>query len=367
MTVLESFSFVDTPLVPADEPPNVQRIVNNGVSYDMPRPNLLRNGGFENWSRGPGPFSQLDQETADGWVIYPNRHDETAIIDQVVSTAPAGSTSAARIRGTTINANIIAQTIDPQVVSLNGVTVSLSFLALAPQGAQFNAIVGIVGKVGFVLPQPVLGTGDWQIVRMTAHIPAGVPEPVLVCVGGYGMYDFVFDNVSLVVGTTPSNYQPTLAAPGLPGDPGPAGPSGPTGPQGAQGPAGPAGLIIVGSADGVTSGPSTQSAVYGDIPEMTASVNPTATCKLLAWLSMTVSQSTLSNDINIAMRLDGTPEQGAVTTRVPSTNGRTAVTIFATWNNVAPGAHTIKGRWSTTGGTLTAIATLRHLLVEQAG
>jgi hypothetical protein len=199
-----------TPLQPATAPPSlIQRIDNETVGFDMPRPNLLRNGGFEEWPNGAGPFSQAGQEAARGWTLFANQYGDVPVIEQVPSTAPAGSVSALKLTGTTDNANLVAQDIDPESCALNGVTVSLSFLAYAPVGTQMNAAIGILGQIAYQLPQTVDGTGDWQAVRLTAMLPAGPPQTVTIVIGGYGLHDFVFDNVSLVIGAAPADYQPT--------------------------------------------------------------------------------------------------------------------------------------------------------------
>src|SRR5215471_14709250 len=224
-----------TPLQPGSVPPLVQRVTNDVVSPDLPRPNLLKNGGFEEWPNGPGPFSVEGEETAAGWILMSNFRGEVAVHRQIASTAPAGSASAILVTGTTDYTNLVAQTIPASVCALNGLTVSLSFLANAPVGAQINAAVGIIGQIGFELPQLADGTGDWQRIELTATIPSGSPTDVTVVLGGVGRYDFQFDNASLVTGATPSDYQPTLPTTG------PQGAAGVQGPEGAQGPAGPAG------------------------------------------------------------------------------------------------------------------------------
>jgi hypothetical protein len=229
-----------TPMLPATAPALVQRITNQGVDFDMPRPNLLKNGGFEDWPTGPGPFDQPHQECAAGWLVYPNRFGEVPVITQEQpSTAPAGSLSCVRVSGSSAIANIVAQTIDPALCALNGVTVSLSVLCNAPVGSTVQAIVGILSNVGFQLPQPMAGTGDWQPLRMTCTLP-DIPGPVLVALCGIGAYEFAFDNANLVVGSAPADYQPTTIAGGTGGQ-GSVGPQGPQGPQGAAGPPGPQG------------------------------------------------------------------------------------------------------------------------------
>ncbi|HEY1292947.1 MAG TPA: hypothetical protein VGJ60_07710 [Chloroflexota bacterium] len=237
MTVIEAFGA--TPMVPGTQPAAVQRVSNEAVNFDMPRPNLLQNGGFEDWPLGPGPFDQSDQETATGWFLMANANGEVASVEQEASTAPAGSASAARLHGTSAAANLLAQTIDPSVCALNGTDVSLSFLVSAPLGAQVQAVVGVIGAFGFTLPQPLDGTDDWQIVRLLGSIPAGPPVGVTVVLAGMGQFDFSFDNVSLVVGAIPADYQPTLPTPGPTGLPGPQGPMGAQGPPGPMGPVGP--------------------------------------------------------------------------------------------------------------------------------
>jgi len=193
---------------PGTLPQDIQRVSSDVMGFELSRPNLLVNGGFELWSNGPGPFDQPNQVAADGWTVLVNRFGETGSVQQVASTAPAGSQLAAQITGTTQNVNLIGQTIAPNVTALNGLTVALSFQVLAPTGGQVNAAIGVLGQQAYQMPQLVDGTGDWQTVRLIAALPSGSAQPITVALGGIGLYTFVFDNVSLVIGSSPADYQP---------------------------------------------------------------------------------------------------------------------------------------------------------------
>lgn len=124
-------------------------------------------------------------------------------------------------------------------------------------------------------------------------------------------------------------------------------------------------MSLVGTADGVTSSPTTASTTYVDIPDMAVTINPTSICTLLAWLTISLQQTANTNDMNIALNVDGGAAVAPITTRVGTNAGRTAVTVFGVWTNVAAGAHTIRGRWNTSAGTMTAVGVSRHLLVQQ--
>ena len=198
-----------TPILPASVPEQVERLANSAVGFDIARPNLLRNGGFEQWSHGAGPFSQDGQETADGWFVRANADGVTPAVSRDPCDTLTGSTWGARVAGMSAGGNLLAQTIDPSVCSLNGTTVSLSFQARGPVGAQCTGIIGILGVAAFTPSRYILCTGQWQPVRLTAALPQQVPPtPVLVVLAGIGRYNFLFDNVSLVVGEIASDYQP---------------------------------------------------------------------------------------------------------------------------------------------------------------
>jgi hypothetical protein len=383
-------AYVLTPLVPASVPQLVQRISNLDVDYDMPRPNLLRNGGFEDWSHGPGPFTQADVETADGWIVYANRLGQVPSVRQEQpSTAPAGSLSAIRLTGTSDESNMIAQVIDPALCALNGVTVSLSFLVNAPVGTQIQCVVGIVGDVGYQLPEMLDGTGDWQPVRMTCTLP-DTPGPVLVVLGGYGVsQNFSFDNASLVVGSAPANYQPTTIPGGGAGVAGPPGPQGVPGPQGIQGEPGSAGAkgdkgdtgaqgapgqagaqgiqgpsgvvqtVIVNASDAQSS----TSATAVIIPN--SSVTITTTGGVVLVFAHASFRNTAIQDVFLSLFADGVLVSVGSSCNVTKATARVAVS--GVWRlTPAAGAHTYAMGWSTSGGTMSAVTdTPRSLLVEE--
>ena len=223
-----------TPMQPAITPAPIQQVANFTVGADMPRPNLLINGGFEQWSNGPGPFTQAGQVCADSWVVTANRNGQVPSVSRVQpSNPPNGSLSALKITGNNNVGNLVTQTIDPSICPLNGVTVAFTCLVFAPVASQVQVIVGVLGDVGYQLPQPLDGNGTWQQILMTCTLPSN-PATVSVALAGAGSADFIFDNATLVVGSAPANYQP-----GMGGPIGPAGSS--QGPQGIQGVAGPVG------------------------------------------------------------------------------------------------------------------------------
>jgi hypothetical protein len=409
-----------TEMLPAAIPPLIQRVTNFGVDFDLPRPNLLRNGGFEEWSNGPGPFDQPNQESADQWVVYPNRFGEVPVVTQEQpSTAPAGSLSCIKITGASTVANMIEQTIDPALCALNGVTVSLSFLANAPIGCKIQAVIGILGDVGYQLPQPLDGTGDWQVVRMTCTLP-DTPGPVIVALGGIGAYEFSIDNANLVVGSAPADYQPTTIAGGaavagppgpqgiqgppgadstVPGPPGSAGPQGPIGPQGPagaastvpgptgaagpQGAPGPAGATGATGATGAagpqgaqgpsgvvqtvmvnaTDAQSSTSAAAVIIPN--SSVTLTTTGGVVLVFAHAAFKNTAIQDVFLSLFADGVLVSVGSSSNVPKAVGRVA--LAGAWRlTPAAGAHTYAMGWSTSGGTMsTTTDSARSLLVEE--
>lgn len=119
-------------------------------------------------------------------------------------------------------------------------------------------------------------------------------------------------------------------------------------------------ITQLGYAVGSTSGPTTTSGSFVDIPEMSVTLT-TAGGDLLAIMSITVANST-NNIYGVALSLDG----GAATQERngSDTDTKTLMTVHR-FTGVSAASHTVKGRWFTSGGTLTADATKRSLLLVE--
>jgi hypothetical protein len=101
---------------------------------------------------------------------------------------------------------------------------------------------------------------------------------------------------------------------------------------------------------------------------MTVTASTTVAGAILAWMSITISVSTNTGVATFGLALDGTAEVGVVTALPGSNAMNMVVSVFGIWTGVAPGSHTVTGRWhsSATNVTVTGIGTSRHMLVQSS-
>jgi hypothetical protein len=119
-----------------------------------------------------------------------------------------------------------------------------------------------------------------------------------------------------------------------------------------------------GSAVGSTSGPSTTSTTYVDIPEMSVTLTTTGG-DLIAWFSGVFYNSVASNVTYAALSLDGASE---VAQRYVAPSGAAEQIPIATiYRFAAPaaGSHTVKARWKVSAGTGNTPGLLRELVVME--
>jgi hypothetical protein len=74
-------------------PPNRQQLLTDALASNVPRPNQLVNGGFENWQRGNGPFTS-NVFGPDRWQIFLNGTD-TISVSRDTTHQDTGSTACA--------------------------------------------------------------------------------------------------------------------------------------------------------------------------------------------------------------------------------------------------------------------------------
>jgi len=120
---------------------------------------------------------------------------------------------------------------------------------------------------------------------------------------------------------------------------------------------------VTGQAVGVTSAPTTTSATYVDLTDMSVTVT-TSGGDLVAMLSATLINGTAANNTALALSLDGATEVADQWSQKGLASSRTPFSIQYRWTSVAAGSHTIKGRWkSPNESTIQADTTLRTLTV----
>ena len=120
-------------------------------------------------------------------------------------------------------------------------------------------------------------------------------------------------------------------------------------------------------ANGVSSSPTTTSATYVDIPDLAINFTTTAGAAdgatLLVWLHISLQTSTTAANVGIGVDVDGIGPSGgnALLTIFGAAGEVRTVTVIAHFNNLTPGVHSFKGRWSTNTGTITATQTFRSM------
>lgn len=118
-------------------------------------------------------------------------------------------------------------------------------------------------------------------------------------------------------------------------------------------------------AAGATSGPTTVSASYATITDMTKTLT-TQGGKLKATLTIQYSHSTTTALTTFAFSLDGAAEVAPYVSQQGATANLTmTITIVHLFTGVAAGSHTIAARWKTDNATATATSTFRELSVEE--
>lgn len=119
-----------------------------------------------------------------------------------------------------------------------------------------------------------------------------------------------------------------------------------------------------GFAQGSTVAPTTTSASYADLADMSVTLSTTGG-DLMVWFTGTFTHSTPSNSITVAISLDGAAEVGPMNTYPPIANYQQNVAVVYRFSAPSTASHTIKVRWATSGATATAVSTLRQLFVME--
>jgi hypothetical protein len=119
-----------------------------------------------------------------------------------------------------------------------------------------------------------------------------------------------------------------------------------------------------GHAVGSSSGPTTVSASYADLTDMSVTLT-TRGGVLLAWFSGQFSHSAAGSSVTAALSLDAAAEVAPVAFSEPTIGFAAALTTCFRFTGVSAGSHTVKVRWLTSGATATASGTSRVLTVQE--
>jgi hypothetical protein len=117
-------------------------------------------------------------------------------------------------------------------------------------------------------------------------------------------------------------------------------------------------------AAGATSGPTTTSTTFVDLPDMTVTLT-TNGGDLVAVLVLDSYNSNAGVFNSIGLSLDAAAEVGVVLATCPGVSFDFVMTTLHYWTGVSAASHTIKGRWRTQSNTATAFGTNRRLFVME--
>lgn len=117
------------------------------------------------------------------------------------------------------------------------------------------------------------------------------------------------------------------------------------------------------SVQGVAGSPQTTVSTLADIPDLVVTLTTTDVVDLAVLLSLQVTNSLAAAFNTISLSLDGVDAVQSIATQVATANGHVALTFIFSYIALAAATHTIKGRWSTTTGTLASPSGLRQLMV----
>jgi hypothetical protein len=115
---------------------------------------------------------------------------------------------------------------------------------------------------------------------------------------------------------------------------------------------------------GSTSGPTTASASYATVPEMSRTLT-TVGGKLRVSSTITLSNTGAGNITTLAFSLDGAAEVVPYFLSHDIVNNFDIVHLVHTFTGVSNGSHTVTLRWKTTAGTTTAAGTQREIELEE--
>lgn len=118
-------------------------------------------------------------------------------------------------------------------------------------------------------------------------------------------------------------------------------------------------------ASGASSNPSTTSAAFVNVPDLSVTFTATVTEDVLVTFVMSVSVSA-AGLAQFAVNIDGAGDSGPQVDNPPVAPSVALVTVHYVFLAVAAGAHTISARWTVAGGaTLSGFGANRYLTVTE--
>lgn len=118
------------------------------------------------------------------------------------------------------------------------------------------------------------------------------------------------------------------------------------------------------SAIGSSSGPTTASATYVDLTDMSVTLTTTGGV-LLVWFFGAFSHNGVGNSITVGLSLDAATEVADMPCNEMVANLGFSIATATRFSGVAAGSHTVKARWKCNNPTATALGTNRYMLVQE--
>src|SRR5215471_9810105 len=180
---------------------------NRQLGPDVPRANLLVNGGFEIWQRTTGTVNTLQGMAADLWRIAFIASGDSVVMQQETSVVDSGSASLKIGYSKSTGGSTIQQKLEPGLVKqLRGKTISLSMRmrnenANGIQAAIFNDVTG------WTIAPFLSQTLTWLTSTVTLAVPANAAS-IEIGIHLQNNCTAYLDNAMLVVGSVPADYVP---------------------------------------------------------------------------------------------------------------------------------------------------------------
>lgn len=165
--------------------------------------NALVNGGYEQWQRGAGPFTENNAYTADRWQIQLGTG--TVSVTRESSTVDAGSAYAlaAVVSGGGTGAALV-QVLE-HYAQYRGRTVTFAVRVRSTVASVAKA--GVFTGTGWTEGTANAGTGAFETLSVTVAVPTGATS-LWVRVNTAGSATVQIDNANLVVGSVAPAYVP---------------------------------------------------------------------------------------------------------------------------------------------------------------
>lgn len=177
-----------------------QLVRNQDLASDIPRRNLLTNGGVDTWQRGNGPFTAQAVNTADRWIISFGA-SSTMSVSRDTTNYDGNSLAAAAIVYTHVNASNLYQPFsNSDILPYQMRTKPVTFLVRVRASVANGVRAFLDGGAGGlrIYSQYHTGDGTWQTLVVTT--PSGTGNPLQVGLNLEASGTYYMDNATLVQG-----------------------------------------------------------------------------------------------------------------------------------------------------------------------